>query len=245
MAGNSSRFTNAGYKEPKFFLPLDGKPLFDWSVLSFKSYFESEEFLFIARDSEQTKEFLINRISILGIKRFQLIYLKEPTRGQAETVYLGVKKYLASNTLNKSQKEQALIIFNIDTIRPHIEFPCTWKTHGWIEVFKAPGDNWSFVLPQVQNPKWVARCAEKVRISDLCCTGLYGFSSVEQYFSAYENELQNPSSFELFVAPLYNHLIAKGVSISWYAINSSDVFLSGVPVEYEHLKTKNLQIFFR
>lgn len=244
MAGNSSRFFEAGYKEPKFFLPLDGRPLFDWSLLSFKSYFESQEFLFIARDNNLIKEFLIKRIKVLGIKKFQLIYLKEATKGQAETVYFGVQQYLSSAFLKKSQKEQALIIFNIDTIRPHIQFPKNWKTHGWIEVFKTDGDNWSFVLPKVDNPKWVDRCTEKVRISDLCCTGLYGFASINQYLAAYEAELQNPSSFELFVAPLYNHLISKGALVSWHTVDRAGVFLSGVPSEYEHLKKINLRQFF-
>lgn len=244
MAGKSRRFFEAGYKEPKFFLPLDGRPLFDWSLLSFKAYFESQEFLFIAQDDDSIKKFLIERIKVLGIKKFQFIYLSAPTRGQAETVFFGVQKYLSSTLLTESQKEQALIIFNIDTIRPNIQFPRDWEAHGWIEVFEAAGDNWSFVLPKVDSPEWVDKCTEKMRISDLCCTGLYGFSSIAQYLDAYAAELNSPSSFELFVAPLYNHLISKGAPISWYAVDCGEVFLSGVPDEYERLKKINLRQYF-
>lgn len=240
MAGQSSRFANAGYELPKYMLPLHGSPLFDWTVLSFKAYFEKEFFLFIARDDQQIRSFLQSRINLLGIRRAYCIYLQSPTRGQAETVFLGLSQFREKNT---SHESEPLAIFNIDTIRPNIQFPHYHGNNAWVEIFRAAGDNWSFVLPDADNKDIIKECAEKRRISELCCTGLYAFKNVEQFNWSYDIELKSPSSHELFIAPIYNHLINDGQPVKWYEVDSSEVFLSGTPVEYENLLISD-EIFF-
>lgn len=246
MAGESRRFKLAGYSQPKYFLPVSGRPLFDWTVLSFQKYFESELFLFIARDSYEVRELLKERIGVLGIKRSVCIFLNEPTRGQAETVYLGLQEFL-NNSLCKSEGgyDEPMVIFNIDTIRPGIVFPELHKSMAWIEVFKAQGDHWSFVLPNQNKPHLVEACSEKVRISDLCCTGLYSFLSPAQFELAYLKELGSPSSFELFVAPIFNHILASGSSVAWHEVPSKKVLSAGVPTEYEALLRTDLNSIFR
>src|ERR1700712_1024260 len=58
MAGNSRRFTEAGYDRPKFMLMLSGESLFAHSVRSFERYFAEEEFLFIAREDFSAGPFI-------------------------------------------------------------------------------------------------------------------------------------------------------------------------------------------
>ena len=53
MAGLSSRFTKAGYDKPKYMLEAFGRSLFWHAVSSFSNYFDSEDFLFIARDIQK------------------------------------------------------------------------------------------------------------------------------------------------------------------------------------------------
>ena len=236
MAGQSSRFANAGYELPKYMLPLHGNPLFDWTVLSFKAYFEREIFLFIARDDQQIRSFLQSRINLLGIKSAYCIYLQSPTRGQAETVFLGLSEF---RDKYPSRELGPLTIFNIDTIRPNIQFPHYHGNSGWVETFRAAGNNWSFVLPDADNKDNIKECSEKRRISEFCCTGLYAFKNIEQFNWAYDFELKSPSSHELFIAPIYNHLISDGQQVKYYEVDSSEVFLSGIPSEYESLKEFN------
>jgi CTP:molybdopterin cytidylyltransferase MocA len=228
MAGESRRFLSAGYQQPKYMLTVDGRPLFDWTVLSFKHFFLRDHFLFIARDTNGTAEFLSQRIAALGILHAHIVLLPGPTGGQAETVEHGLD-------LNRVSVEEPLFIFNIDTIRPNIPDPVMAGMAGLIEVFRAPGDHWSFVEPSGCGNARVLRCAEKKRISDLCCTGLYAFASVKLFRMALAAERKKPSSHELFVAPLFNHLISWGNEIGWYEVPAADVILSGVPVEYEAL----------
>lgn len=233
MAGTSRRFAEAGYGKPKYMLPLAGRPLFDWTLLSFAAYFQSEEFLFIARDVDETQRFLDERIAGLGVRSARVVMLAAPTAGQAETVEAGLEAAGVGN-------DMPLAIFNIDTIRPHMNISPIPGADGWLEVFRVAGDNWSFVEPDAEDQRWVRRCTEKVRISDLCCTGLYAFSSAGLFCRALSAERLRPSSHELFVAPLYNHLIAEGFRIGWREAPAGDVLLSGVPKEYEDLKTTDL-----
>jgi hypothetical protein len=228
MAGESRRFTTAGYDRPKYMLPLAGHPLFDWAVASFGAVFSTAPFLFIVRDAPQVLEFVHARAAALGIVDFQVAALDRATAGQAETVELGLALAAAPETA-------PLAIFNIDTIRPGIDPSPLPGMDGWLETFAAPGNNWSFIEPDSLEPALVARCTEKVRISDHCCTGLYQFATATLFAEALAAERRNPSSHELFVAPLYNHLIARGARIGWRAVENDLVVLSGVPAEYEAL----------
>lgn len=232
MAGESRRFKEQGYEKPKYMLPIYDRPLFDWVLLSFQCYFQKEFFLFVAINEEKVKKFLEDRIKKLGIKHFYCVYLPHPTNGQAETVYQGINRL---NEAIPTFKSEPIIVFNIDTIRPYIQFPVSHGVNSWIEVFRATGDNWSFVMPNSFELNLVERCTEKIRISDLACTGLYSFVSFEQFFYAYNREIINRSASELYVAPIYNHLINAGYRITWHEVSTQSVLLSGVPKEYESL----------
>jgi hypothetical protein len=229
MAGESRRFLAAGYDRPKYMLPLEGRPLFDWTILSFQTLFAAEPFLFIARDVHGTAAFIRDRLNALGLPRAEVVLLQAPTAGQAETVEQGLAAAAVAD-------DMPLAIFNIDTIRPGIAETALPGTEGWLEVFRSTGDNWSFVDPEAPGSPFVRRCTEKQRISDLCCTGLYAFAAARHFHEALAAERAAPSSHELFVAPLYNHLIARGQRIAWREVPAERVILAGVPAEYEALR---------
>ncbi|WP_429127324.1 glycosyltransferase family 2 protein [Aeromonas media] len=234
MAGLSSRFFKAGYTKPKYMLDLNGESLFDTCLKSFSAYFESEHFLFIVRDVYATKDFVNERVKHLGIASYSVEALSEETRGQAETVSLGLQAI--------SNLEQPITIFNIDTIRPGFSFPdFDPREDSYLEVFKGTGDNWSFVKPVSDQSNEVILTTEKNPVSDLCCTGLYHFASASQFIAAYNYFLQLPKeqwdAGELYVAPLYNHIIRKHLPVKFHLIGRDEVIFCGTPTEYEALKT--------
>ena len=102
---------------------------------------------------------------------------------------------------------------------------------GWLEVFLGSGDNWSFVRP-ADEPHIAAETAEKNAISDLCCTGLYHFASGALFIEALAAERKSPAAPELYIAPIYNHLIKRGHKIGYGLIETQDVTFCGVPAEY-------------
>ena len=62
---------------------------------------------------------------------------------------------------------------------------------------------------------------------------MYYFKKASDFMSSYEAELASPTAKELYVAPLYNHLIRKGKDIHISVIERDEVLFCGVPQEYE------------
>jgi len=229
MAGLSSRFFKVGFTVPKYMLPLDGQSMFEWSVCSFKRYFETDHFLFILRDVYETPAFVRQQIEKMGILHYQLVILTDETRGQADTVHLGLKQ---------STYQDDLIIFNIDS-RRHDYVKPAWLADcdGYLEVFKGEGDHWSFARPVDESSTQVLRTTEKERISDLCSNGLYHFKSRKLFERAFDDAVTHNQLIkgELYVATLYNQLIEKDLDVRFDCISTAQTDFCGTPDEYRRL----------
>lgn len=232
MAGLSSRFFKAGYKQPKYMLEAHGKSLFQHSVESFKKYFDTEKFLFVVRDVFGTYEFVENEIHKMGIQSYQIFVLDEETKGQAETVFLALKEL---------DSDESITVFNIDTFRPGFEYPENLdKLDGYLEVFEGSGDNWSFIKVDENDLKRVIQTTEKNPISNKCCTGLYYFSNISVFKEMFIEYSQRPQSewekAELYIAPLYNLMIDREMYVGYDQIDIEEVIFCGVPQEYLDFK---------
>lgn len=229
MAGLSSRFKKAGYTLPKYMLYAGGKSLFTHAVESFKQYFKTTRFVFIARDVYDTGTFIREECKLLGIEDFGIVMLQAPTRGQAETVLMGIKNA-------QLPEDESILIFNIDTFRPSFTFPTRLNEwDGYLECFVGDGVNWSYAKTEDGTPNTkVIETVEKRKISNFCSTGIYYFKKVSDFLFAYnENEIHPNSGLkELYVAPLYNYLIKEGKMIGVEIIKRPEVIFCGVPEEY-------------
>jgi len=232
MAGASRRFTEAGYAEPKYRLPLAGRTVFDHAVGGFAGLFEVTPFLFILGPEPGAADFVAEATARLGVADARIVALPARTAGQAETVALGLAVAAVA-------PETPLTIFNIDTFRPGFSMPdAAWAadSDGWLEVFEGAGDNWSYVRPAPGREPLVLETAEKRTISNLCCTGLYHFARASEFGWALAQERAAPSMPELYVAPLYNHLIRRGARIHYRRIAREEVVFCGTPEEYRELE---------
>lgn len=232
MAGLSERFTRAGYAVPKYMLEAHGKTLFRHAVEGFLAAAGAMRVLFIARDVADTAAFITAECRTMGLGDFEIHVLDAPTRGQAETVSLGLA--------GRAADDDAAMIFNIDTFRPGFRPPTRFamaEVDGYLEVFEGTGNNWSFVAPAGDPAeRRVARTTEKDPISNLCCTGLYQFGRIADFRAAFAAAAAGGqtswSAGELYVAPLYNWLIANGRDIRYELIARRDVIFCGTPDEY-------------
>lgn len=231
MAGLSRRFAEAGYPVPKYMLEAHGRSVFRHAVESFAAYFDRLPFLFVLRDVQGTAGFVAAECRAMGVADARLVVLDEPTRGQAETVRLGLERAGCAAA-------EPATIFNIDTFRPHFRWPTGFDlgaVDGYLEVFRGAGPNWSYVRPAAAGR--VAETAEKREISDLCCTGLYHFSRAGDFSRACDAvRALGPGRWqggELYVAPLYNVLIREGADIRYHVVERDQVIFCGIPAEYE------------
>lgn len=232
MAGKSKRFFDAGFSIPKFMLEAHGRFIFDWSLLSFDAFFDTENFLFICNNNFDTENFVKDRCKALGIKNFDVIKIKRKTKGQADTVSLGLQEAGVSD-------KEALFVFNIDTFRKNFSFPDLIDDQnlgGYLECFVGDGPNWSNAIVINAMSNTVIKTTEKQQSSNLCCTGLYYFSSTKLYKEGYERQYlarpQAPENSEHYVSLIYNQLILMGNIIKVFVIDRSDVIFCGIPNEY-------------
>lgn len=230
MAGLSKRFKIAGYDLPKYMLEAKGKTLFEHSVESFANYFDKETFLFIALSAFDTEKFISDMCQKLGILKYHIVILDAPTRGQAETVYLGLKNFCSGSDF-------PITIFNIDTFRPGFTYPTEFDLSvidGYLETFIGSGKNWSNVVPFHGNK--VKATAEKQELSEYCCTGLYYWSSAKLFISIFESLSIKPfsqiSCGEYYIAPMYNDIIQDGANVNFSVVDIKDVVFCGVPSEF-------------
>lgn len=235
MAGLSSRFFKAGYDVPKYKLTINDEYVFDLALNSFENYFASDLFVIVLRDVYDSQQFVESRLKALGVNRYIIKVLDFETQGQAETVWLGIDNSDITN-------DEPLFVFNIDTFRYNFTKPEFIKDcAGYLEVFRGDGEHWSFIEINADNE--VVRTTEKQRISDLCSDGLYYFASKESYRELFakakaKNLLVNN---ELYIAPMYNLLIQKGLSVRYHLIRDNEIDFCGTPDEYLSLLQNGLK----
>ena len=233
MAGLSRRFRDAGYDLPKYRLDLHGRSLFAHAVDSFKAYFATESFLFIARGEPGVAAFIERELAMLGVASTRTVMLPKPTLGQADTVRLGLREADIDG-------DTPITIFNIDTFRPGFRYPAeAWMAvaDGYLEVMPGSDPGFSYVLPVPGDTEGRAvATAEKIVISDLASTGLYWFRRTRDFLQTMTTDETAASAHEeLYVAPLYNALIAQGLDVRYHRVSADDVIFCGTPVQYQGL----------
>ena len=234
MAGLSRRFREAGYDRPKYMLDLDGRSLFARSIEGFAPCFGREPFLFIARDEADTAGFISRECEALGVADPRVVILDAPTGGQADTVRLGLRR-------TDTAADEPLTIFNIDTFRPGGELLDTAALEGadgCLEVMEADDPGFSFALPVSADARArigaVVETAEKRVISNLASTGLYWFRRAADFLRL-TDAARVDSAGELYVAPLYNDLIAQGGVVRFQRTSPDAIRFCGTPDQYRAL----------
>lgn len=237
MAGLSSRFTAAGFGKPKYYLRVGELSLFQASLKGFSNYFESDGFCFIYLENLINEETIRAWVEAIGLPKSNciLVPLSAPTKGQAETVKLGIEA--VSGSANNSEEA---IIFNIDTIYHDFKKPKMGMA-DYLDVTKLEGSHWSFVEPDPNRPHLARRVVEKERVSDLCSVGLYGFRSSQSFLHCYTCLYGTEhNQKEEYVAPMYQQLIDEGGLVSYREFPKQQFDFLGTPKEYEtYVSTQN------
>lgn len=208
MAGRGSRFAQVGYHMPKPLIPVRGKPMYAWATDSLPLPLV-RRLIFIAQADHLNglglREDIAQRY---GSFSPHIVALTEVTSGQAATV-LTAREYI--------DEDVPLLIYNADTA---CRTRLASRLEGWpktvagaLGVFAAPGDKWSFA--KTDGSDRVIEVAEKRRISEWACTGLYYFRSGRQFVHHATAMIADNETVggEHYVAPVYNRLLREGADI--------------------------------
>ena len=229
MAGIGSRFKKAGYTVPKYEINVRGRSLFAWSMESLAAFYEpGNDYYFIVRKEDDSADFIEKEWEKINgsSEGVHVIAIDHTTDGQATTAMLAAPFW---------KKDEPLLIYNIDTyVEAGQMRPEDVEGDGFIPCFQAPGDHWSFVETDERGD--AVKVAEKQRISDNCTVGAYYFASCalyEKIYNSYYSDGANMQKGEKYVAPLYNHMISKGLRVRICLIDRTKVHVLGTPEELD------------
>lgn len=228
MAGEGSRFVKAGYKKPKPFIDVSGKPMIV-RVLENLSYPDAR-YILVARNEHLEKEKeLVNWIK----KNYNVFILaiNSLTEGTLCTVLFAKEHIDCDRPLLIANSDQIIDIKFKDFINDAI----SKKLDGSILTFmdKERNPKWSFA--KVDSEHMVKEVQEKKPISDYATVGIYFFSNGKDFIESAEQmiEANNRVNNEFYVCPTYNYLIRKGKKVSIFNIKNSQMHGIGTPEDFE------------
>ncbi len=224
MAGLGTRFRRAGYDCPKYMIEARGRTLFEWSMDSLLDYYScTVRVVFVVRRADHAEDFIREKCVQYGLADIQIVQLDALTDGQATTCMLALPLCCDDNPI---------LIYNIDTyVEPGEMRYADLTGDGHIPCFHAIGEHWSFV--RLDESGKVEEVKEKERISDNCTLGAYYFSSAGLFTRLY-NEYYGSGQCaqkEKYIAPMYNLMIEKGMSVTISLVDADKVHVLGTPEE--------------
>jgi dTDP-glucose pyrophosphorylase len=226
MAGLGSRFRKAGYDCPKYMIEAKEKTLFEWSMDSLVGYNDIvSKYVFVVRKEDNASAFITEKCKFYGIENIDIVEIADITDGQATTCL---------KAISFCDADKAIMVYNIDTyVEPYELKYSDIHGDGFIPCFHSAGEHWSFV--RADNDGKVTEVREKQRISDNCSIGAYYFSTAELYKDLYEvyYSEERMEKNEKYIAPLYNLMIKRGMSVEFSIIEADRVHILGTPEELQ------------
>lgn len=225
MAGNGSRFREAGYSTPKPFLPLGSRAMIsqviqnvaekDWSVFPIML---PEHFPLFQYELES---------GLRDVANICPVCIHGQQTGALTTV-LAFRQYF--------ENDEPLVIANSDQ---WIEFMSIGDKRVWFDransgentimTFKSGESRWSYA--QLDETGHVVRVAEKKVISPWATTGVYSFRSGRDFCKYADQLVENNdrTNGEFYLAPVYNY-IAKEQPVRTLEVQ---MYGLGIPQDYE------------
>jgi dTDP-glucose pyrophosphorylase len=224
MAGESRRFTQANFTQPKWSLLINNKPVIYWAIQFLIPLLSDEcRIIFgVKKDYRSLLTEVFPEINNLG----EIFEINEVTKGQAHTVSIMTENINAENSL---------LVWNCDSyIYPGLSIYLS-RLDNFLLCAALEGEHWSFVRSTPQGE--VLETAEKIKISNMASLGLYSFSSVKVFQNAFLRQSTEFPKQELYVAPLYNKILRLEM-VSKIEIHPSLFIPFGTPQEFVYAKDR-------
>jgi len=231
-AGEGTRFKNSGWKKPKPFIDVDGKPLIERVVDNINC--KSSKITLLLREKHISNE--SKSVELLSEKVHRVIPISKLTEGTVSTVLLGRVHYDNSHPLLIANSDQ-LVDFDVDSF---IQDCRLRNLDGSILVFRdvSRNEKWSFV--NVNSNGLVTEVAEKKAISDLATVGIYLFSRGSDFVSSAIDMIaaNDRVNNEFYTCPVYNYMIKAGAKIGVYEIEMKSMSGLGTPTDLNRYLNK-------
>ena len=222
MAGHGSRFSKAGYLDPKPLIPVFGKPMIQLVIENLRPL-KDHRFIFICQ-AEHLQEYSLRALLKAKAPGCKIIEVNEVTEGAACSVLL------AREFINNQDQ---LMIANCDQyidvdINKYLAMLDDVTSDGLIMTMKAYDNKWSYIKLNDKNE--ITSVVEKEVVSDEATVGIYNYRCGADFIDATQRMMAKNLRVngEFYVAPSYNEMIAIGKKIKYYNIGGLGAGMHGL-----------------
>lgn len=220
MAGAGSRFSKAGYKDPKPFIQVRDRPMIQ--MVAGNVRVRNCRFIFVAQESHAKQYDLEKRLRAI-VPDCEIILINGLTDGACCTVLKA--RQLIDN-------EDALLMANSDQF---LEWDAQefvdqlQDSDGVISTFHMPEPDKKWSYAKLNEQGFVTDVQEKNPISDLATTGIYLWLKGKDFVRCAEKMIAKDlrCNDEFYVAPVYNEGIAEGLKFKVH--NCKKMWGTGIP----------------
>lgn len=213
MAGEGSRFTNAGWTTPKPLIELNGQPLFKHAISSVAAEGIKMKYSFIVRH-EHIEKYGIDA----GIRSFlpeaNIFSVMKTTRGAVETCLMAESAIADDDAVivMDCDLEFRSVKF-IEIIKSILSWSAEEANGGALVSFESDRPKYSYA--ELGEDGLVKRTAEKEVISSHALCGAYFFSTGRRFKQIAHQLLDEPDfkKPEYYVSLLYNYMLAAGEKV--------------------------------
>lgn len=237
MGGHGSRFAEAGYTEPKPFLPLFGKKMIEVVIENLIGPSATSIVLIAREDHRSRLEEISDNIREIngdgGHLRLEIFYLNEISLGPADSVRQAAK-YLDNDQPVIVANSDQYVLGGVAELYSHL---LGGHNEHALLVLEDSDPKWSFA--RIDELDYVTEVREKEPISRFATAGIYGFASGRSLLEGIEkmDKAGDLTNNELYVGPVYNYLLG-GTKALYLGANLERFYGLGIPYDFELFKSK-------
>lgn len=224
MAGLGSRFAKAGYKKPKPFIDVSGKPMIV-RVLENLKYPDAKYILVAQWEHLQREKELVEKIE----HEFNAVFvpIEKLSEGTACTV-LYARKFINNSTPLLIANSDQIVDIDIATfIDDCKDRELDGSILTFVDEHKDP--KWSFA--KIDDNGLVKEVKEKEVISPYATVGIYLYSRGSDFVNSAVDMIARNGRVnnEFYTCPTYNYAIKDGLKIGIYNIRFNQMHGIGTP----------------
>ena len=226
LGGIGKRFKKNNYTLPKSFINIFGEPIIHYLLDNLN--LEQIEYVYIPYNKEYANYFFEDMLKdkYPNIK-FQFFELIENTRGAAETLNLAIKNL-------KLKKDMPVLCLDGDNFYT-TDIINKWNGNNSLITFEDINDKPIYSYVKLEDKK-IIDIVEKNKISNLACSGAYGFNSIFKLleFTQYiiDNDIMEKGEF--YTSIIIKEMIKQEIEFSNISIEKKEWICLGTPIQLRH-----------